>query len=215
MATDGNAPAPDLEVFRNYLELLARARFDPRLRGKVDPSDLVQQALLRAVAARDRFCGDHDDRAAWLRTILANVMIDAVRKFGRPRGGEPSGRWRRRWSTRRPGWRRSWPPTGPRPAVGRSGTSGCSAWPTPWPGCRRTAPGRRAAASARPAPARDRLADGPERRFRGGVDPSRSAVPAAGPGRTSRRDGRTRMSGDEPTPDPERMARIDRAWPST
>jgi RNA polymerase sigma-70 factor (ECF subfamily) len=87
MARDGDASAPDLEVFRNYLELLARARFDPRLRGKVDASDLVQQALLRAVEAQDRFRGNDDRRAAWLRTILVHVMIDAVRKFGRPEGG--------------------------------------------------------------------------------------------------------------------------------
>ena len=88
MARDGDASDPSLETFRNYLELLARARMDPRLRGKLDPADLVQQTLLRAVAARDRFRGDDDRRAAWLRTILARVMIDAVRKLGRPGGGE-------------------------------------------------------------------------------------------------------------------------------
>jgi RNA polymerase sigma-70 factor (ECF subfamily) len=88
MARDGDASDPCLEAFRNYLELLARARMDPRLRGKLDPADLVQQALLRAVAARDRFRGDDAGRAAWLRTILARVMIDAVRKFGHPGGGK-------------------------------------------------------------------------------------------------------------------------------
>jgi RNA polymerase sigma-70 factor (ECF subfamily) len=88
MARDGDASAPRLDAFRNYLELLARTRLDPRLRGKLDPADLVQQVLLRAVAAHDRFRGDDAGRAAWLRTILARVMIDAVRKFGRPGGGE-------------------------------------------------------------------------------------------------------------------------------
>jgi RNA polymerase sigma-70 factor (ECF subfamily) len=88
MASDGDASDPHLEAFRNYLELLARARLDPRLRGKLDPADLVQQALLRAVKAHDRFRGDDARRAGWLRTILARVMIDAVRKFGRPGGGE-------------------------------------------------------------------------------------------------------------------------------
>src|SRR5271165_6082520 len=88
MARDGDESDPHLEVFRNYLELLARTRLDPRLRGKLDPTDLVQQTLLRAVAARDRFRGNHARRVAWLRTILAHVMIDAVRKFGRPGGGQ-------------------------------------------------------------------------------------------------------------------------------
>ena len=88
MARGGDASDLRLEAFRNYLELLARARMDPRLRGKLDPADLVQQTLARAVAAQDRFRGDDARRAAWLRTILARVMIDAVRKFGRPGGGE-------------------------------------------------------------------------------------------------------------------------------
>jgi RNA polymerase sigma-70 factor (ECF subfamily) len=88
MARDADASDPQLEAFRNYLELLARVRLDPRLRGKLDPADLVQQTLLQAVAARERFSGDDAHRVAWLRTILAHVMIDAVRKFGRPGGGE-------------------------------------------------------------------------------------------------------------------------------
>jgi RNA polymerase sigma-70 factor (ECF subfamily) len=88
MARDGDVSDPHLEAFRNYLELLARAGLGPRLRGKLDPADLVQQTLLRAVAAQDRFRGNDSDRAPWLRAILARVTIDAVRKFGRPGGGE-------------------------------------------------------------------------------------------------------------------------------
>src|SRR5690242_13002774 len=88
MARAGDASGQPLEAFRNYLELLARARLDPRLRGKLDPADLAQQALLRAVAAEARFRGDAAGRAAWLRTILDRVTIDAVRKFDRPGGGE-------------------------------------------------------------------------------------------------------------------------------
>jgi RNA polymerase sigma-70 factor (ECF subfamily) len=88
MAREGEASDPHLEAFRNYLELLARVRLDPRLRGKLDPADLVQQTLLRAVEAQERFRGDDASRAVWLRTILARVMIDAVRKYGRPGGGE-------------------------------------------------------------------------------------------------------------------------------
>jgi RNA polymerase sigma-70 factor (ECF subfamily) len=75
-----------LEAYRNYLMLLASARIDTRLRGRVDPADLVQQTLARAVAARGHFTGDDVQLAAWLRAILANLLIDAARKHLRPKG---------------------------------------------------------------------------------------------------------------------------------
>ena len=49
MGDDGEELARRLESFRNYLLLLARARLDGRLRSKMDPADLVQQTLTRAL----------------------------------------------------------------------------------------------------------------------------------------------------------------------
>src|SRR5207302_6051490 len=73
-----------LERFRAYLRLLARMQMGPRLQGKLDPSDLVQQTLLQALRALDRFRGRSDaELAAWLRQILAHKLTNAARELGR------------------------------------------------------------------------------------------------------------------------------------
>jgi RNA polymerase sigma-70 factor, ECF subfamily len=93
MMTKGRETDPALERYRGYLHVLARLRLGRRLRGRLDPSDLVQQTLLKAHQASDR-CKALDDaaRGAWLRRILNNTIVDEVRRHGR--GKRDAGRER-------------------------------------------------------------------------------------------------------------------------
>jgi RNA polymerase sigma-70 factor (ECF subfamily) len=71
-----------LDSYRNYLRLLARTGISASLRGKADPSDLVQDALLKASQRFDQFRGASDaELAGWLRQILARCLADSVRHF--------------------------------------------------------------------------------------------------------------------------------------
>ncbi len=73
-----------LERFRSYLNLLARMQLDRRLTRKLDPSDIVQQTMLQAYAARQQFRGtESGELAAWLRQILARNLAHATRDFSR------------------------------------------------------------------------------------------------------------------------------------
>ena len=76
--------ADTLEPFRKYLRVLADLHLDRRLRGKLDPSDIVQQAMLRAHSALpDLRQREPEVLTAWLRRILASTLADAVKHFAR------------------------------------------------------------------------------------------------------------------------------------
>jgi RNA polymerase sigma-70 factor (ECF subfamily) len=76
--------AHDLERYRDYLRLLARMQLDPRIRARVDASDIVQQTFLQAQQALRDFRGSTDaEVAAWLRQILARNLAHALRDHRR------------------------------------------------------------------------------------------------------------------------------------
>jgi len=82
MDRTGKPEERSLERYRAYLRLLARLQLPPRLQGKMDASDVVQQAILQAHEARSQFRGTNEaEKLAWLRAILANVLAAAARRF--------------------------------------------------------------------------------------------------------------------------------------
>src|SRR5947209_42214 len=63
-----------LEHYRAYLVVLARVQIGRRLQGKVDASDIVQEAFLGAHRDFPQFRGQSEpELLAWLRQILASL----------------------------------------------------------------------------------------------------------------------------------------------
>jgi RNA polymerase sigma-70 factor (ECF subfamily) len=85
-AGDAAARGRLLEAYRGYLRLLARLQLGRRLQGKVDPSDLVQEAFLEAHRDFDDFRGSTPvELRAWLRRVLAHNLANQVRRYQRTR----------------------------------------------------------------------------------------------------------------------------------
>src|SRR6266849_1193530 len=71
-----------LELYRNYLRLLARIEIGRRLQGKLDASDLVQETFLEAHRHFARFQGTEEPQfVSWLRQILAARVANQVRHY--------------------------------------------------------------------------------------------------------------------------------------
>lgn len=68
-----------LQLYQNYLTVLATTQLDRRLRRRMNPSDLVQEALLAAHRDFGQFRGVSErELLAWLRQILINCLHHAV-----------------------------------------------------------------------------------------------------------------------------------------
>jgi RNA polymerase sigma-70 factor (ECF subfamily) len=85
-STNEHAPglARPLESFRPYLRMLADLHLPRQQHGRLDPSDVVQETLLKAKERLGQFRGTSAaELAAWLRRMLRNAMIDALRRLTR------------------------------------------------------------------------------------------------------------------------------------
>jgi RNA polymerase sigma-70 factor (ECF subfamily) len=79
-----------LELYRNYLRLLARIEIGRKLQGKVDASDVVQEAFLDAHRYFPAFRGANEPQfAAWLREILAGTLANQVRRYFGTKARDP------------------------------------------------------------------------------------------------------------------------------
>ena len=68
-----------LQLYRNYLTILATIQLDQRLRRRMNPSDLVQETMLAAHRDFTSFRGGSErEFLAWLRQVLINCLHHAV-----------------------------------------------------------------------------------------------------------------------------------------
>ena len=74
--------SPRPEKYRGYLKTIVDSRILRQVLAKADTSDVVQETMLRAHTAADKFRGTTDgEYRAWLRLILGNVCLGVLRHF--------------------------------------------------------------------------------------------------------------------------------------
>src|SRR5260370_28369465 len=72
---------PLLDLYRNYLHLVARTQIDLHLQAQVNPSDLVQETFLEAYRDFGQFRGKSEaELLGWLRRILVHNLARVVEK---------------------------------------------------------------------------------------------------------------------------------------
>ena len=79
---DQTAVGQLLNDFRKYLLLIANKDIDPKLKGKLGSSDIVQESMLTAHQHFASFQGkSQPELMAWLRQILVNDLNQNRRRF--------------------------------------------------------------------------------------------------------------------------------------
>lgn len=79
----------DFERFRPRLRALVSILLNPKLRGVIDESGVVQQTLMDAHRCREQCRGTTEaEQYAWVRRMLENDLKDEIKKVGRRPGFE-------------------------------------------------------------------------------------------------------------------------------
>ena len=83
-AGDDDALGRLLELYRNYLRLVARILIGQTLRVRLDASDLVQETFLKAAREFGQFLGSTEpELTAWLRQILVRTLANQAKHHRR------------------------------------------------------------------------------------------------------------------------------------
>jgi RNA polymerase sigma-70 factor, ECF subfamily len=83
-AGDGQARGRLLELYRNYLRVVARAMIGQALRVRLDASDLVQETFLNAHREFGQFLGATEpELVSWLRQIMIRTLANQARHHRR------------------------------------------------------------------------------------------------------------------------------------
>lgn len=78
---DRSALGEMFSIYRPRLWRLVSFRLHPRLQGRLDADDVLQEAWIRAVSRIDRFLGDASHSCfIWFRMIVVQTLIDLQRR---------------------------------------------------------------------------------------------------------------------------------------
>ncbi|CAN5658504.1 sigma-70 family RNA polymerase sigma factor [soil metagenome] len=72
------------DLYRNYLRMVVRTGMGPRLRERVELSDVVQEALVEVVRQFPQFTGQNEAAlVGWLRRLVGQKLADLARYHNR------------------------------------------------------------------------------------------------------------------------------------
>lgn len=81
MSGDKTALGPLFDLFRNRLKYMVQLRLDHRIKGRISPSDVIQESLLEASSRIDRYLEDpRMPFHLWLRFLTSQQILAAYRR---------------------------------------------------------------------------------------------------------------------------------------